>query len=65
MPRFRVRYRNTYYHVRVLRAEDPGESRRASSGLVRRVLLDEAEQDDHAVHMIDDGHDHHVVVEIA
>jgi len=58
------RYRNTYYHVRVLHAEDPQKPDRASA-LVRRVLLDEAEQDDHAVHMIDDGHDHHVVVEIA
>jgi cyclic beta-1,2-glucan synthetase len=51
------RYRNTRYHIRVVKT---GEA----SMQVRRVTLDGAEQADKSIHLIDDGQEHPVVVEM-
>ena len=51
------RYRNTRYHIRVVKTGD-------GSTQVRRVLLDGAEQPDKSIHLVDDGQEHPVVVEV-
>ena len=53
--RVHYRYRNTFYHCRVVRA---GEG----TG-VRRVMVDGHDQPDRCVHLVDDGGDHGVEVE--
>ncbi len=50
------RYRNTFYHIRVLRS-GPGTQ------AIRRVVVDGAEQSDNLIHLVDDGQDRSVVVE--
>ncbi len=45
------RYRNTIYHIHVVRAE-------TGAGGVARLFLDGAEQGDLKIHLVDDGQEH-------
>jgi cellobiose phosphorylase len=49
------RYRNTFYHVRVLKT---------GPGAAKRVVVDDVEQPDKLIHLVDDGHERNAVVEI-
>ncbi len=51
------RYRNTFYHIRVVKMGDQATQ-------VHRVVLDGAEQQDRSIHLVDDGMEHPVVVEV-
>jgi cyclic beta-1,2-glucan synthetase len=51
------RYRNTFYHIRIVRTAE-------ASTQVRRVTLDGIEQADNSIHMVDDGQEHPVSIEI-
>ncbi|MFH1477295.1 MAG: glucoamylase family protein [Verrucomicrobiota bacterium] len=51
------RYRNTFYHIRVVRAE-PKAAR------VRRVVVDDIEQPDLTISLVDDRREHFVQVEV-
>jgi cellobiose phosphorylase len=49
------RYRNTFYHIRVLKS-GPGSG---------RVVVDGVDQPDNLIHLVDDGRERSVVVEVA
>jgi len=51
------RYRNTFYHIRVVKAGSRGTQ-------VNRVVLDGVEQQDRSIHLVDDGHERSAVVEV-
>jgi cellobiose phosphorylase len=51
------RYRNTLYHIRVVKMGHQATQ-------VHRVVLDGAEQHDRSIHLVDDGMEHPVVVEV-
>ena len=54
------RYRNTLYHIRHIRVVKTGEA----STHVQRVTLDDVDQPDKTIHLVDDGQEHAVVVEV-
>jgi cellobiose phosphorylase len=62
------RYRNTFYHIRVVKTGPQATLVTAEdtvAGLVSRVVLDGVEQADKSIHMVDDGKEHPAVVEVA
>jgi cyclic beta-1,2-glucan synthetase len=61
------RYRNTFYHIRVVKTGPHATlatAGPAGAGEVHRVVLDGAEQPDKSIHLVDDGKEHPAVVEI-
>ena len=51
------RHRNTFYHINIFKTG-------ASAAQVHRVTLDGTEQADRSIHMVDDGSEHTVTVEL-
>ena len=51
------RYHNTLYHIRIIKTGP-------QTWNVRRVILDNVEQEDGRIHLVDDGQEHHAVVEV-
>ena len=56
------RYRNTFYHIRVVKSGERTATAQAAG--VLRVVLDGVDQADKSIHLVDDGKEHPAVVEV-
>jgi cellobiose phosphorylase len=54
------RYRNTFYHIRVVKTREGASSAKE----VHRVVLDGLEPPDKSIHLIDDGKEHQAIVKV-